>query len=352
MRIPSGCCGTRGKATRGRGADRHLRARTWKHKLIQPTIIYDYPVETSPLSKNKPDDPAFVERFEIYAAGMEIGNAYTELNDPQEQRRRFEMQLGMRERGDEEAHQMDEDYVRALSYGMPPTGGEGIGIDRLTMILTGSRSIRDVILFPLLRPEGPIDLIVRTDAGTRQAVNASFELFVARRYLRARRKEAVISVITVISMLGVAAGVMALVIALAVNNGFRNTLQRNLLGAMAHINVMPKDARRRHRELAGAGATRLRKVPHVTAVSPALYSPTFLSGPLQSKGALLKGVDVDAELAHQRHAAPSEGRLASTACAIPNADPPGHHPRLAAGGRHRDAAERQYRTCSADEVAS
>ena len=110
-----------------------------EEKLIQPTIIYDYPVETSPLSKNKPDDPAFVERFEIYAAGMEIGNAYTELNDPQEQRRRFEMQLAMRERGDEEAHQMDEDYVRALAYGMPPTGGEGIGIDRLTMILTGSQ---------------------------------------------------------------------------------------------------------------------------------------------------------------------------------------------------------------------
>jgi lysyl-tRNA synthetase class 2 len=115
-------------------------------------------VETSPLSKNKPEDPAFVERFEIYAAGMEIGNAYTELNDPQEQRRRFEMQIAMRERGDEEAHQMDEDYVRALSYAMPPTGGEGIGIDRLTMILTGCRSIRDVILFPLLRPEGPIGL--------------------------------------------------------------------------------------------------------------------------------------------------------------------------------------------------
>ncbi|HTB10166.1 MAG TPA: lysine--tRNA ligase [Bryobacteraceae bacterium] len=120
-------------------------------KLIQPTFIYDYPVEVSPLSKNKPSDPAFVERFEIYAAGMEIGNAYTELNDPQEQRRRFEMQVRDREAGDEEAHQMDEDYIRAMSYGMPPTGGEGIGIDRLAMILTNSKSIRDVILFPLMR---------------------------------------------------------------------------------------------------------------------------------------------------------------------------------------------------------
>ncbi len=127
-------------------------------QLIQPAIIYDYPVETSPLSKNKPDEPEMVERFEIYIAGMEIGNAYTELNDPQEQRRRFDFQLGMRDRGDEEAHQMDEDYIRALSYGMPPTGGEGIGIDRLTMLLTNSRSIRDVILFPLLRPEGSIGL--------------------------------------------------------------------------------------------------------------------------------------------------------------------------------------------------
>ena len=101
------------------------------------------------------------ERFEVYAAGMEIGNAFTELNDPQEQRRRFEMQLAMRERGDEEAHQMDEDYIRALSYGMPPAGGEGIGVDRLVMILTGQKSIRDVILFPLLRPEGDIGIASR-----------------------------------------------------------------------------------------------------------------------------------------------------------------------------------------------
>jgi lysyl-tRNA synthetase class 2 len=132
--------------------------RVCEQHLRQPTIIYDYPIEISPLSKNKPDQPDFVERFEIYAAGMELGNAFTELNDPQEQRRRFEMQLGMAERGNEEAHRMDEDYLRALSYGMPPAGGEGIGIDRLTMIMTDSRSIRDVILFPLLRPEGPIGI--------------------------------------------------------------------------------------------------------------------------------------------------------------------------------------------------
>ena len=121
--------------------------------LWQPTFIYDFPLAISPLSKNKASEPDFVERFEIYVAGMELGNAFSELNDPEEQRRRFEQQLGERERGDDEAHQMDEDYIRALSYGMPPTGGEGIGIDRLTMMLTGSTSIRDVILFPQLRPE-------------------------------------------------------------------------------------------------------------------------------------------------------------------------------------------------------
>jgi lysyl-tRNA synthetase, class II len=121
--------------------------------IVQPTIIYDYPTEVSPLSKAKPDDPAHVERFEFFIGGFEVGNAFSELNDPVEQKKRFEDQLAQRASGDDEAHQMDEDYVRALAYGLPPTAGEGIGIDRLTMLLTGSKSIRDVILFPLMRPE-------------------------------------------------------------------------------------------------------------------------------------------------------------------------------------------------------
>ena len=121
--------------------------------LLQPTIIYEFPTAVSPLSKNKPDEPDWTERWEIFAGQMELANGFSELNDPEEQRRRFEQQLKERERGDQEAHQMDEDYIRALSYGMPPAGGVGVGVDRLAMLLTNSRTIRDVILFPLLRPE-------------------------------------------------------------------------------------------------------------------------------------------------------------------------------------------------------
>ncbi len=130
---------------------------TVEDKLIQPTFITQYPVEVSPLSRRNDADPAFTDRFELFIAGREIANGFSELNDPLDQKQRFLDQLKERETGDEEAHQMDEDYIRALEYGMPPTAGEGLGIDRLTMLLTNALSIREVILFPLLRPAKDTD---------------------------------------------------------------------------------------------------------------------------------------------------------------------------------------------------
>ena len=135
-------------------------------ELIQPTFITDFPKSVSPLSKASPDDPAVAERFELYVAGMEVANGFSELNDPEEQLGRFEEQARQREGGDEEAMQTDLDYVRALSYGMPPAAGIGIGIDRLTMLLTNRRSIRDVILFPHMRPRRAVDEGEGQDSGS------------------------------------------------------------------------------------------------------------------------------------------------------------------------------------------
>ena len=130
-----------------------LMAHLVEPHLVQPTFLLDFPLELSPLARSQPDDPRLAQRFELFVAGLELANAYTELNDPQEQRQRLEEQLRAREGGDEEAHRMDEDFVRALEYGMPPAAGEGIGIDRLVMLFADSPSIRDVILFPQLRPK-------------------------------------------------------------------------------------------------------------------------------------------------------------------------------------------------------
>jgi lysyl-tRNA synthetase class 2 len=142
------------KETQVGGIIEKIHERFTQPQLVAPTFITDFPLETSPLAKKRADNPALVRRFEPYIACQEMGNAFSEINDPDDQRERFLQQAQLAAGGDEEAHPMDEDFLRSLEYGMPPTGGLGIGIDRLVMVLTDTESIRDVILFPQMKPEG------------------------------------------------------------------------------------------------------------------------------------------------------------------------------------------------------
>ena len=205
---------------------------------MQPTFVYDFPTEVSPLSKQKDGDPDTVERFELYAGGFEVANGFSELNDPAEQRRRFEAQLRDRAAGNAEAHAMDEDYIRALEYGLPPTGGEG----------NRDRSIGHA---PHQQPvDSGRDSLSPHEAARRRFRLMGFAWFVARRYLTARRKQAFISLISGVSILGVGVGVMALIIASAIMTGVQTgspRSDRRIERACLRLQVEPGRLRGRRR---------------------------------------------------------------------------------------------------------
>ena len=281
--------------------------------LVQPTFVLDFPTELSPLARQKKDDPALVDRFELFIARMEMANAYTELNDPQEQRRRFEAQLGAREAGDEEAHRLDEDYVRALEYGLPPTAGEGIGIDRLVMLFADKASIREVILFPLLRPEAGEDapsmsssaadarairIQARSDprggkgaGGPIEQHRVPFELFVGLRYLRSKGRRGALSLLTLIAMAGMALGVMALIVVIGVMSGAEEELRGKILGTTAHILVL---------DTAGQGipdpdgvVKMIRQQPEVRTAAPFVLQQVMLAHEQAATGVVLRGIDAE-----------------------------------------------------------
>lgn len=251
-----------------------------EEKLINPTFVTAYPTEVSPLARRNKENPQVTDRFELFITGREIANAFSELNDPIDQKKRLEKQIADRGEDEEIYPVLDDDFVRALEYGLPAAAGEGIGIDRLVMLFTDAPSIRDVILFPLLKPE-------KKDRAWK--INMRYEWFVSLRYLRAKRKQGFISLISLISVAGVCVGVMALIVVLAVMTGFTDALRAKILGINSHIIVQQiGGVMSDYRQLQPV----VGKVDGVIASTPYIYTQTMLTGGRGGvTGAVVRGID-------------------------------------------------------------